>query len=286
MLNLKTSCRVSPTNKVLGMIFNCIPSLYSWLPNYLSPLTRNQNISSIIGKLGWPLPTLYPPPTVSHQTPHLLHPSIFSCICVVHLYGPVTVPAQALSISWVFAIHGWCPAWFCLPMKHMQCGFDSWFRRIPWNRKWQPTPVFLLGESHGQMSLVDYSPWGCKELVTPQNRLVLQSYTGIASVIIFLNMGCATPLLETFHCLKHLNLLYECFMFLHIFSWFCAFASPVPPHPKHPLVILWEFSQIFLPQTKLIFCFPHSLKYAFIIYEDTNVVSQSLINYSCAFYFQ
>ena len=31
-------------------------------------------------------------------------------------------------------------------------------------RKWQPTPVFLPGEFHGQTSLADYSPWGCKEL--------------------------------------------------------------------------------------------------------------------------
>ena len=36
--------------------------------------------------------------------------------------------------------------------------------KIPWRRKWQPTPVFLPGESHGQRSLVGYSPWGCKEL--------------------------------------------------------------------------------------------------------------------------
>ena len=35
--------------------------------------------------------------------------------------------------------------------------------RSPWRRKWQPTPVFLPGKSHGQRSLVDYSPWGCKE---------------------------------------------------------------------------------------------------------------------------
>ena len=31
-------------------------------------------------------------------------------------------------------------------------------------RKWQPTPVFLSGESHGQRSLAGYSPWGRKEL--------------------------------------------------------------------------------------------------------------------------
>ena len=37
--------------------------------------------------------------------------------------------------------------------------FDSWSRR----RKWQPTSVFLPGESHGQRNLADYSPWGRKE---------------------------------------------------------------------------------------------------------------------------
>ena len=39
---------------------------------------------------------------------------------------------------------------------------DAWVEKIPWRRKWQPTPVFLPGESHGQRSLVGYSPWGCK----------------------------------------------------------------------------------------------------------------------------
>ena len=33
-------------------------------------------------------------------------------------------------------------------------------QKIPWSREWQPTPVFLPGESHGQRSLVGYSPWG------------------------------------------------------------------------------------------------------------------------------
>ena len=33
---------------------------------------------------------------------------------------------------------------------------------IPWRRKWQPTPVFLPGESHGQRNLAGYSPWGHK----------------------------------------------------------------------------------------------------------------------------
>ena len=35
--------------------------------------------------------------------------------------------------------------------------------KIPWRRKWQPTPVFLPGKSHGQRSLVGYGPCGRKE---------------------------------------------------------------------------------------------------------------------------
>ena len=41
-------------------------------------------------------------------------------------------------------------------------GLDPWVRKIPWNRKWQPTPVFLPGRFHGQSSQVDYNPWGLK----------------------------------------------------------------------------------------------------------------------------
>ena len=44
-----------------------------------------------------------------------------------------------------------------------RCRFDPWVRKIPWRRKWQPTPVFLPGKFHGQRSLVGYNPWGCKE---------------------------------------------------------------------------------------------------------------------------
>ena len=43
-------------------------------------------------------------------------------------------------------------------------GFDPWFEKIPWRKKWQPTPVFLPEEFHGQRSLVGYSPWDHKEL--------------------------------------------------------------------------------------------------------------------------
>ena len=41
---------------------------------------------------------------------------------------------------------------------------DPWVQKIPYRRKWQPIPLSLPGESHGQRSLVGYSPWGHKEL--------------------------------------------------------------------------------------------------------------------------
>ena len=43
-------------------------------------------------------------------------------------------------------------------------GFNPWVKKISWRKKWQLlTPVFLPRESHGQRSLIGYSPWGHKE---------------------------------------------------------------------------------------------------------------------------
>ena len=46
--------------------------------------------------------------------------------------------------------------------------FDPWVGKIPWRREWQPTPVVLPGESHGQGSLAGYGPWDHKELDTTE----------------------------------------------------------------------------------------------------------------------
>ena len=56
------------------------------------------------------------------------------------------------------------PQWFRGKESICQCRrprrhrFEPWVRKIPWRRKWQPIPAFLPGESHGQKSLVGYSP--------------------------------------------------------------------------------------------------------------------------------
>ena len=42
---------------------------------------------------------------------------------------------------------------------YRRCRLDPWIRKIPWRRKWHPTPILLPGKSHGQRSLVGYSLW-------------------------------------------------------------------------------------------------------------------------------
>ena len=47
--------------------------------------------------------------------------------------------------------------------EDMRQEFDPWVAKIPWRKAWQPSPVFLPGEHHGQRSLVGFSPRGHKE---------------------------------------------------------------------------------------------------------------------------
>ena len=70
----------------------------------------------------------------------------------------------------------------CQCRRHKSHGFDPCVRKVPWRRKWQPTPVFLPGESHGQRSLAWCSPWGCKrvghDLATKQQQLEVGKEAG------------------------------------------------------------------------------------------------------------
>ena len=60
--------------------------------------------------------------------------------------------------------------------------FDSWVGTIPWSGRWQPTPVFLPGQFHGQRTLKGYSSWGCKESdMTEQAHTKFNQKPGSAS---------------------------------------------------------------------------------------------------------
>ena len=41
--------------------------------------------------------------------------------------------------------------------QYRRCVYDPWVGQIPWRRKWQPTPVFLPGKSHGQRGVAKES---------------------------------------------------------------------------------------------------------------------------------
>ena len=56
----------------------------------------------------------------------------------------------------------------CQYRRHKRLGFSTWVGTIPWSRKWQPTPVLLLGKFYGERSLAGYSSWGRKEVDTTE----------------------------------------------------------------------------------------------------------------------
>ena len=69
----------------------------------------------------------------------------------------------------------------CQCRRYRRLGFDPWVGKIPWSRKWQPTPVFLPERSHGQRSLAGYGPWGHNKSWTRLKRL--NSSTSIVACI-------------------------------------------------------------------------------------------------------
>ena len=85
--------------------------------------------------------------------------------------------------------------------------FSPWVEKIPWRREWLATPVFLPGEVHGQRSLVDYSPWGGKELDTTEQLtlLVIQDTCGGPQLS---PSSLHTPLHFPNNSLCHLNIVF------------------------------------------------------------------------------
>ena len=66
----------------------------------------------------------------------------------------------------------WFPCWLSSTESTSQRrrrGFHPWVGKIPWRKKWQPTPVLLPGKSQGQRSRAGYSPRGHKESDTAEH---------------------------------------------------------------------------------------------------------------------
>ena len=99
--------------------------------------------------------------------------------CTVHVSRHVQLSAVILlltssemnsnkqRIKCVFPTGGKESACQCRRCK--RCSFNPWVRKIPWRRKWQPTPVFLPSISHTQRSLMGYSSWDVTESDTTEH---------------------------------------------------------------------------------------------------------------------
>ena len=89
---------------------------------------------------------------------------------------PTHVPGMDISMSWPSAMaQQWRIHLQC--RRDKRCGFSPWVWKILWRRKWQPTPIFLPGNSQGQRSLASYSPWGHKELDTTERHTHTHTHT-------------------------------------------------------------------------------------------------------------
>ena len=93
----------------------------------------------------------------------------------------------------------------CQCRRHKRCGFNPWVGKIPWRRKWEPTPVFLPGEFLGQRSLVGYSPRGCKGSDTTEQLSTLCIHIQLFMHQIFPALNCFCPFVKnhwTFLCVS------------------------------------------------------------------------------------
>ena len=89
------------------------------------------------------------------------------CHLTFHQIGALCIPLVLWIINFSLTRCMGLPIWISGKESPCQAGDSSlipWVENIPWRRKWQVTPVFLLGESHGQRSLAAFDTWGRKRV--------------------------------------------------------------------------------------------------------------------------
>ena len=72
----------------------------------------------------------------------------------------------------------------CQCRRHKRCGFNPWVGKIPWRRKWQATPVFLPGKSHGQRSLVGYKSIGLQRVGHDRSNLACKYFSSAPATFV------------------------------------------------------------------------------------------------------
>ena len=101
-------------------------------------------------------------------------------------------------------------------------GFSPWVGKIPWRREWQPTPVFLPGESHGQR--------GCKESDTTE-RWTLSCYTQVRELI-HSPTYCGVWCLVLFDRKGSMKMPTSCYITQQRLSWEIGRQRWLPPEPS------------------------------------------------------
>ena len=93
-------------------------------------------------------------------------------------------------------------------------GFDPWVRKSSWRREWQPTPVFLPGEFHGQRSLVGCSLCGHKELDTTEQLTHIHTH-----ISIYLSIYLSVCLYIYTHTYTHTYIIHIYYKYVYIFKY-------------------------------------------------------------------
>ena len=107
---------------------------------------------------GFPSFSPYQPLTLPKLPPFVFLPNTNHCLkhCALFFFG------YGLHLFFLYSLatnrmYVWIPRWLCGKESACQSSrreLDPWDRKIPWSRKWRPTPVFLPGKLHGQRNLV------------------------------------------------------------------------------------------------------------------------------------
>ena len=144
-----------------------------WVPSILLPLPPRLILSA---ETHTPQALKLKQHTQAFHIDVLITPYLFinrNSYCLTHSSHTLHLHTLVCSHS-----HIGLPWWLRQSRICLQCRrprFNPWVRKVPWRRKWQPTPVFLSGEFHRQRSLAGYSQWNCKELDTSEQLTLFTS---------------------------------------------------------------------------------------------------------------
>ena len=115
----------------------------------------------------------------------------------------------------------WWLRWERICLQCGRLGFDPWVGKIPWRRKWLPTPGFLPGESHEQRSLEGYGPGGCKESGTTErlSTHIRETQVGVGRVLWSLSSSWSG---DGFMSINHFTAIHRAVRFWVVPSSVCA----------------------------------------------------------------